>query len=138
MYLGTHMAPGYLATILGSLSHRGPTSTPASQAASGKSAAVKRKYLGKENASLNTDPKKRRKKQALTNSDKVKLFHGFIKTKLQWSYSEAIFYTSQATSNFDFDSTSTVRQVYQAGFWIKIEWKAQRRPHVRLSSVSRL
>ena len=29
--------------------------------------------------------------------------------------------------------TYTVRQVYQAGFWIRIEWKAQRRPHVRLS-----
>ena len=27
----------------------------------------------------------------------------------------------------------TVRQVYQAGFWIKIEWKAPGRPHVRLS-----
>ncbi|KJA28108.1 hypothetical protein HYPSUDRAFT_801622 [Hypholoma sublateritium FD-334 SS-4] len=83
--------------------------TPAShegRATPGTSAPVKRKYLGKENNSLNTDPKKRRKKQALTNSDKVQLFHGFIKTELQWSYSEAIFYTSQATSNFDFDSTS--------------------------------
>ena len=38
-----------------------------------------------------------------------------------------------ATAALELDSEILMRQVYQAGFWIKIEWKAPGRPHVRLS-----
>ncbi|KAF9472792.1 hypothetical protein BDN70DRAFT_937918 [Pholiota conissans] len=65
----------------------------------------KRKFSGKENSHAVTDRNKRTKKPSLTISDKVKLFHGFLKNELQWSYSEALFYTSQATSSLDFNDS---------------------------------
>jgi hypothetical protein len=70
------------------------------------SSQLKRKSYGKENTPLPTDRRKRGKKSALTISDKVKLFHGFLKQELDWTFSEALFYTSQATTDLDFTDTA--------------------------------
>lgn len=72
--------------------------------ASGQS---KRKSSGKENTSTTpVDHRKRGKKLPLTITDKIKLFHGFTKHDLGWTYSEALYYTSQATTDLDFTQTS--------------------------------
>lgn len=77
-----------------------PMATPATLLVS------KRENTGKENVLLFGEPKKRAKKLPLTVGDKSRLFHGFLKHGLQWSYSEALFHTSKGTSDVKFGNLS--------------------------------
>ncbi|KAF8166678.1 hypothetical protein BJ912DRAFT_1092378 [Pholiota molesta] len=81
-------------------------SNHSSRATPKNTSGSKRKAWGKENTPAPADRRKRGKITPLTISDKVKLFYGFIKHELDWTFSEALFYASQATADLDFSQTT--------------------------------